>query len=711
MSTAGNLTGASRAGTVIDAGAQTAFALAGQSAGRLAAHAQAGGVLETLCAVDAAPRVHIGADRDIGLTGFAAALVGTNTSFEVVAVYSGVADGALSAIGVAEAVASVQNGASAQTRVISAANSALTLIGSSSVSSLPPLFGQAIAGISIDGLARADAAVVAAAASEARLGATATGVAALQSAVRGAVDIAGPSETGVAILGQSGRSIAIFGVATSVSGLGSQATGALAVQGAATTVAPRAGRAAGAVQLSGVTGMRGVVAGAGRAVFDIALHADGAVPLLAVAGSLLALDAIAQAGTASGGTGSSLPSLTGQSAAAVTATVRASSTVALTPDIAGAVVLAGAARGTIDVRRALAGDADVTGDAARQITFGGHATGRSALDAWAPEGALDLSTVMTARASVPAGAQGGLGFAGDARVAIDIAAAAKPGLGFAWATAAAIGLRATATSAVSFGSAAGMRIAARGSTRSAFEIAGAATSATTSAARTGGEMLLDLYAKTQSSVSGSGTGAMEIARAALGTVPVTAHAARSMLLGGTGAGSAAGVAKAALARLRVKLATSARTRSRAGAAVAAAVDGSGAAGALTSGAARLDLGFTRQGFGEAAVEGTTLRSIAFLGDAGARIAGLAAATVTIAPTLQCRASNSIAMVSAQPAQIPGGHARAYASVAGQSTEGLSPLYLAATALRAPPALQRSEAPSVGLSGRLLSSNSGRILRG
>ena len=76
---------------------------------------------------------------------------------------------------------------------------------------------------------------------------------------------------------------------------------------------------------------------------------------------------------------------------------------------------------------------------------------------------------------------------------------------------------------------------------------------------------------------------MKITRAALGTVPVTAHAARSMPLLGLGVGSAAGVGKATLARLRVEQTTSAQMRTRAEGVFAAVVldlDGSGAARAF-----------------------------------------------------------------------------------------------------------------------------------
>jgi trimeric autotransporter adhesin len=707
-----DLTGAAGAGTENGVDIQIAVALFGKAAGGLTCQAQAARVFDIRGVVDAAALLDSAAASGIGLTGSAATHVVARTAVGVITLFGGEVRGTVATHGVTEATAVVQGVAAVQTGITAAANFTVTLIGRSSVSSLSPLFGQAIAGISITSLARADASASATAASEVGLGATAMGVVPLRSALQGAVDIAGPSETGVAILGQSGRSIAIFGAATSAVGVGSEVTGALAVQGHATIVAHRTGLSAGTVQLFGATSLRGAVSGAGGAVFDTALQADGAVPLPAVAGSLLVLDAIAHAVAASGGTGSSSLSLSGQSAAVVTATVQTGGTVALTLDAAGAVVSAGTARSTIDVLRAVIGGAAVTGDAARQIGIGGHAVGEIALNGWALEGALDLSAAMTASASASVSAQGELGFAGGAVVALDIGAGAKPGLDIAMTTAAVVGLSMTATPAVLFGGAAGIQVAARGSAQSAHGIEIATTCATAAAGRAGGALVLDLRGTAQSGVSGSGTGAMEITRAALGTVPVTAQAARSMPLLGLGVGSAANAGKATLARLRVELTTAAQTRTRAEAAVASAVDGSGAARALTTGAARIDLGVTKLGLGFVVVAGAAVRHISFAGDVGVRVDAVAGANANVVPRLQSTASNIIAIAFTGQAQMPQAVSAASTITTCRSPTGLLEARGTGIGYRAPPALRRSEWPNTRQGGNLAPSlRSGRIVQG
>ena len=708
-----DLSGTAGTETAIGASAQTSLVVTGQATGGLTSQSEAAGVLDILCTLDVAAMLDSAATRDIGLTGFAAAKLEAQTAVDVVTLFGGEVRGRLATHAVTEATAVVQGVATAQTTITTAANFAVTLIGRSSVSSLPPLFGQAIVGISIDGLARADASVSAATASEAGLGATATGVAPLPSTVQGAVDIAGPSETGVAIFGQFGRSIPISGAATSASGPRSKVTGALVVQGQAKIVAPCVVIAAGTVQLSGATGMRSTVAGVGRAVFETALFADGAVPLSAVARTPLALDAIAHAVAASGGTGSCLLSLSGQSAAVVTAILRTRGTVAVTPDAAGAVVAAGTARGTIDVLRALAGDADVMGDAVRQIGIDGHAAGGISVDGRALEGAFDLPAAMTAGASVSASAQGELGFAGGAVLAIDIGAGVRPGLGFAMTAAAVVGLSAAAIPAVLFGGAAGIQVAARGHAQSAHGIEIAATCATAAAGTASGALVQDLRVMAQSGVSGSGTSAIKTTRALLGTVPVTAAAARSMPLGGSGAGSVASVGNATQAELWMELATAAQTRIRADRAFAAANLGPvGEAGARvrSHGTATSGLTFTRVSLGDVAVASAALRSIALHGDAHVRVTALVAANINIEPRCLSAASSLIAVTFITQTQLSLAVSAARTTTTCRSRPARFGTRGAGIGYRAPSALRRSACPNTPQGGRLAPSlRTGRIL--
>lgn len=224
--------------------------------------------------------------------------------------------------------------------------------------------------------------------------------------------------------------------------------------------------------------------------------------------------------------------------------------------------------------------------------------------------------------------------------------------------------------------------------------------------------MLDLRVTAQSGVSGSGIGAMEITRAALGTVPVTSRAARSMHIGGLGDGFAANAGKATLARLRVELTTAARTRTRAEAAVASSLDGSGAARALTTSAARIDLGFARAGLGFVVVTGAILRGIAILGDASVRVDAMAAANANMVPEIGSTASNIIAIAFTGQAQVPQAVSAANTFTTCQSPAGLLEARGTGIGYRVPPALRRSEWPNTRQGGNLAPFlRSGRIVQG
>lgn len=707
------LAGAASAGAAIKATAQAALDLAGQSAGVVASQVEAQGGLTAIIRVGATTSVECAAASVIGMAGAAAAKVDMQAAGDVVAVYGGVSYIAVVVHGVVHAMGILQGAASAQTAVTSAANSALTLVGSSSGASLAPLFAQVIAAISLDGLASVDADVTVWASSQAELGATATGEVSLRSAVLGAFEIAGPTETDVQILGQSGRGIALAGTTNSVSGVAGRATGALAVTGRATAVAPRAAMLVGKFQLSSATGLRGAVVGAGTTAFDISLQADGVVRLSAVTGSLLTLDTAANAVAGAVATGASLLPLEGQSAADTRAIVQASRTVVVASDAIGAAISAGITKGTIDVQRTLAGDADIAGDAARQISFGGHAAAVIALNGQAPGGAIDLVAVMNAGASHFVSAQGELGFAGDAVVTIDIGARAKPIFGYAIAASAIIGLTGTAASFIAQKALVDLRIAVRGPSQSAFGINGAAVSATASAGQIGREFALNLQARARPAVMGAGTGTLGIARSGLGTVPVIAHAARSIPIDGSGAGSAASVGNATQAELRMELATASQTRIQAEGAVAAAnLDPVGEAGARvrSHGTATSGLTFTRVSLGDVAVAGAALRIIAFHGDVHVRVTALVAANTNIEPKLLGAASSLIAVTFIGQTQLPLAVSAARTVTDCWSISGHLEARGTGIAYRAPPALRRSELPNGRQGGHLAPSlRSGRIL--
>jgi hypothetical protein len=198
-------------------------------------------------------------------------------------------------------------------------------------------------------------------------------------------------------------------------------------------------------------------------------------------------------------------------------------------------------------------------------------------------------------------------------------------------------------------------------------------------------------------------------------VPVTAHAARSIHIGGSGAGSTASVGNAIQAQLQVDLATASQTRIRAEGAVAAAnLDPVGEAGARvrSHGTATSGLTFTRVSLGDVTVVGGALRGIALHGDADVRVTALVAANANVVPGLRSAAMSLITLTFAGNAQLPQTISAASTITTGQSIAGYLEARGACIAYRAPPALRRSEWPNTRQGGHLAPSlRYGRILQG
>jgi hypothetical protein len=81
------------------------------------------------------------------------------------------------------------------------------------------------------------------------------------------------------------------------------------------------------------------------------------------------------------------------------------------------------------------------------------------------------------------------------------------------------------------------------------------------------------------------------------------------------------------------------------------------------------------------------------------------------PGLTAAVANVIHLDLRAEAIAPGGQAAGSNLACAQNVSALWDVDITAIAFRVPPALGRSELPRMGLSGRLLSTNTGRILRG
>lgn len=120
---------------------------------------------------------------------------------------------------------------------------------------------------------------------------------------------------------------------------------------------------------------------------------------------------------------------------------------------------------------------------------------------------------------------------------------------------------------------------------------------------------------------------------------------------------------------------------------------------------------TRLGLGGVCIAGGAARGMAVLGAAQARGMTEGVADLRLKHRLSGAASNLIRMELAAREMGAAGRGIAQASILGIGTDPDLVLGLTSYAFRAPPALRRSEPPRIGLSGRLMPSNAGRILRG
>lgn len=140
---------------------------------------------------------------------------------------------------------------------------------------------------------------------------------------------------------------------------------------------------------------------------------------------------------------------------------------------------------------------------------------------------------------------------------------------------------------------------------------------------------------------------------------------------------------------------------------------SGGAGARLEARAEsaLHVALTRQGLGDLVVAASAARGMALEGSATALGIARAAADPALASRVAGTAATVIEVDFAGREMGSAGRAAAAAVVtAVQGAAALAPA-LAVRAFAAPPALRRTEPPRVALSGRLMPSNSGRILRG
>jgi len=194
-------------------------------------------------------------------------------------------------------------------------------------------------------------------------------------------------------------------------------------------------------------------------------------------------------------------------------------------------------------------------------------------------------------------------------------------------------------------------------------------------------------------------------------VEIDGGAYRSITFHGSCEGQASIIAKPRPLHLALDLITNAANAAdgRAGSVLTTA--GSGLAQVQSRAASHARLAVSRTGAADVLILGAAWHGMPFLGAAHAQIPALAAANSPVMPSLATSAANVIHLDLEAQGLAPGGHAAGSILAGAHAISAQWELNMTAIAYRAPPALRRFEPPRLGLSGRLLPTNAGRILRG
>ena len=533
--------------------------------------------------------------------------------------------------------------------------------------------------------------------------------------LRGQLPLSSASMAAAPLLTKAGRSVPLQGMSAARSITHLQTTGSrMGLRGEAQGITARGGvgrsglglmvQAQGAAGLAATSNLPLLYVGTGQGVTE----AQGA------ARTALQIAADGQVRSALIGTAATSLHSLGASQAKAAIMGLAWEEIELAGQSGGGVVTAGTARGTVAVARAFTGDVDVLGDSSRQISIGGAAAVQVASTTQASESVVEIAGRAAARGATEVKSVASAALAGAAKADMATAATISGSIGWIASASATAPRSAQSWGALSF--------VGRGEARSAVDatarIAGPATDIDLAAvtgltAGLSADAVLDGAAAGSFAISGKGTGLFTVTRDSDTDVQVTGDAARVLPLAGAAEGAL--VARATRADGSVTLGGVATARVRAaanlarGAAMAVQGHATGAARIFAVSSGRI--AFVRLGLGDVQVAGGAARGIAFLGSAHARNITRTAANLSLAPQLMASVTNVVRVEFAARDMGAAGRGIAQASVFGIATDPDLDLGLAFRAVGAPPALRRSESPRAILSGRLIPTNSGRILRG
>jgi hypothetical protein len=536
----------------------------------------------------------------------------------------------------------------------------------------------------------------------------------VRAAAAGQLGLARALEADLLVAGAAGRVISLTGTACAAS------------QASALAQAPR-------LALDGEAGTRSDSVAVGKT--DLAFLSDGAASGAVTAVSQLGLDAQVLVSGVVGAEGALASALDLRGAAAcVTNQASRAEGGLLWPSLAmgrtagiasaedghdlaggseGATANRGAAHDTFAFARAFVGDADVISDSARLIGFGGAALAQTGSTGKTSESVVGLAGSAATRVTAQVQFAAGMTLASGAQTSV-AAAATSSGL-IDWTTAASMTAPRSAQSqgALSLAGAGMAQSAAMGTaTAAALAIDCALAGATGLAGDLRSDLLVEGTTGAMLDATARAAGQFDVARNSEADVQIEADAGRGMPILGAAGGAAHVKAAGSIGTARLEIMTEARGLTTAEAASGSVFTAQG----KVTGQASLNaesqgrVSVTRLGRGDTLVAGSAARAMVFLGAAEARAITQAAANLPLEPEF-AGAGTTVIRVAFQEQEAITGRGAGLSMVQAAASGSEWALGATAVAYRAPPALGRSELPRMGLSGRLVPTNAGRILKG
>ncbi|MFU8777874.1 MAG: hypothetical protein ACNA7M_09425 [Roseovarius sp.] len=324
---------------------------------------------------------------------------------------------------------------------------------------------------------------------------------------------------------------------------------------------------------------------------------------------------------------------------------------------------------------------------------------------------LQLGGMSAGDPSLTATAVGTISFARSTLAVTQVEAVSARSIPFALEARVGNALSASAVATAKLAGHANAVLPAYAQAHAAFDLVGtaAADGGVASAGQTG--LSLTGAARAEAFVGVAGRGVISSAGVGAIAAFVAGCSARSVHLRGSAAGHIPLTADAVRGKVDLGLSAALSVDVRAGVSGDIVLDGTARGQAVLSGETTGSVVLARFGTGDVIIASQSARVIVILGRASLSIASAGAANALFVIDADLRVQTTIGAELQQDAFDAIGQGAANIKSSGSAKPGAWPVSGRSAAFRAPPALQRSEPPRTGLSGRLLSSNSGRILRG